>query len=136
MTINIGLFFLRVVSSLMLLSHGIAKIGMLASGDASDFLNPIGIGSTFSLIHSIFAEVGCSILVMIGLKPRLFALPIIINMWVAGFLGHIGQPYSSKEAALLYLVIYISIALLGGGKYTIDYYLSRNKNRIKSKKEI
>ena len=63
---DIGIFILRTTVSIFMLSHGIPKLGMLLSGNSQNFLNPIGIGSTTSLLLCVIAEVLCPVLIIFG----------------------------------------------------------------------
>lgn len=116
---NFGLLLLRLVFSGMLLTHGIPKLMKLVSGDL-EFADPIGIGAPLSLILAVFAEVVFPILVIVGFKTRWMTIPIILTMAVAAFLHHASDILATKELSILYLAAFISIALLGPGKYSID----------------
>ena len=124
---NIGLLFLRGMISIFMLTHGAAKLEMLLSGNAHSFPNPIWLGSTLSLILSIGAEFFCSIAILIGFKSRLLVLPLIFNMLVASFVA--GDSFHDKEPAIIYLVVYISIALLGAGEFTLDSFIEKQKGK-------
>jgi putative oxidoreductase len=41
-------------------------------------------------------------------------------MAVAVFFAHAGDPFARKELALLYLLIFSVIFILGAGKYSLD----------------
>lgn len=116
---NIGLLLLRVGFGSMMLTHGIPKLQKIIAGDFT-FGDPFGIGQTTTLILAVFAEVVFPFLIIIGFKTRLSTIPVIITMAVAAFVVHASDPFSGKEMALLYLTAFISIALLGGGKYSVD----------------
>jgi putative oxidoreductase len=60
------------------------------------------------------------VLVIIGYKTRISALPILITMIVAAFIVHAADPLATKEKAILYLIGFAAIAFLGAGKYSID----------------
>ena len=113
---QIGLAFLRIVPSVMLLTHGLPKFQKLIGGDF-EFGDPIGIGATPSFF---LAEFICPILVIIGFKTRWMALPPAITMVVAGFIVHSADPFATKEKAFLFLAFFIAIMLLGPGKFSID----------------
>ncbi|MDZ7694364.1 MAG: DoxX family protein [Balneolaceae bacterium] len=82
---------------------------------------PIGLGPELSLILAAFAEGICSILIIIGFYSRAAALVLTINMAVAFLFVHLfNDPFSGMEKALLFLVIFLTIFLLGPGKYSID----------------
>jgi putative oxidoreductase len=116
---DIGLAVLRILPSAFLLSHGIPKLQKLLNGDF-EFADPIGIGATPSLFLAVIGEVICSILVIIGYKTRWATLPILILMAVAAFIVNGSDPFGIKELALLYLVCFAVIMLLGPGRYSID----------------
>ena len=116
---NIGLALLRIVPSALMLTHGIPKFQRLISGEI-EFGDPIGIGPTPSLFLAVIGEVLCPILLILGFKTRWAAIPAAITMAVAAFIVHAPDPLQKKELALLYLVLFVTIALLGPGKYSID----------------
>jgi putative oxidoreductase len=66
---------------------------------------------------------------MAGLFTRLSVIPLIITMLVAAFVAHAGDPFSSKEPALLYLIPYLALLFSGPGKFSLDFYISRLLNR-------
>lgn len=116
---SFSLLLLRVSFSGMLLMHGIPKLMKLLSADLG-FADPIGIGAPASLLLAIIGEVVFPILVIIGFKTRWTAIPVIITMGVAAFLHHANDPFAAKELALLYMIGFITIALLGPGRFSLD----------------
>lgn len=116
---DLALAILRVSFSGMILTHGIPKINMLLE-NASGFPDPIGIGSTTSLILAIIGEVVAPLLVLIGFKTRIAAIPVVVTMAVAAFVVHLNDDLATKEKALLYLFAFIVIALVGAGRYSVD----------------
>ena len=116
---NLGLLLLRMGFGIMMLTHGIPKLLKMLSGDFS-FGDPIGVGETATLILAVLCEVFFPILVIIGFKTRLSAIPVIITMAGAAFVVHAADPFGIKEKAILYLIGFIAIALLGAGKYSVD----------------
>ena len=91
----------------------------LISGN-TEFANPFGIGQAPSLFLAVVAEFICPVLIIIGFKTRWAAIPTAITMFVAAFMIHSADPFNVKEKALLYLVTFIAIMLLGPGKYSVD----------------
>lgn len=117
-TFHIALLCLRIIGGGLMLTHGIPKLIRVFQGDTS-FADPINIGAIPSLILTISAEVICAILVLIGFKTRYAAIPLAITMCVAAFVVHGPDPLAKKELALLYLGIFVALALMGGGKYAV-----------------
>lgn len=103
----------------MLFGHGLGKL-MSYSGMAATFPDPLGLGSTFTLIVAVFSEVFCALLVMVGLSTRLATLPLIGTMVTAAFVVHAGDPWSKQEFALLYAVPYATLFLTGPGALSLD----------------
>lgn len=118
-SIHFGLMLLRVVPSALMMTHGIGKWNKLMEGK-TEFLDPINIGQTPTLVLAVIAEMFCPLLIIIGLKTRFAAILVAVTMAVAAFVVHAGDPISKKELAILYMVFFLSIALLGPGKYSID----------------
>lgn len=118
-TYHIGLLLLRLCFSGMMLTHGIPKLMNLVQGNFS-FPDPFGIGSTPSLILAVIGEVICPLLIIIGYRTRLSAIPTIITMGVAAFVIHGGDSLATKEKALLFLFAFVTIALTGAGKHSVD----------------
>ncbi len=118
-----AVLLLRIGAGILIFTHGLPKLLKVFSGDFS-FGDPIGIGPALSLILVAFAEGICSIFVTLGLGTRLAAFVLCINMSVIAFVAHAGDPFSSKEKGLLFLVMFLVILLTGGGKYSLDQKLS------------
>lgn len=118
-TYHAGLLVLRLGMSGLMLTHGLPKFMNLVQGNM-DFGDPIGIGSTLSLILAVIGEAICPLLIIIGFKTRLAAIPTIITMAVAAFVIHGADPIATKEKALLYLIGFTVIALTGAGKFSVD----------------
>lgn len=114
-----ALFLLRLFPSLfMALLHGLAKFNKMDIL-ITRFPDPIGLGSAVSLYLVIFAELGCSILLMLGLYTRLATIPLMITMSVAAFIVHINDPISKIELPVIYLTIYVVLFIMGPGKYAL-----------------
>lgn len=118
-TYHIGLLLTRIGFSALMLTHGIPKLLRLFEGDFS-FGDPLGIGATTSFFLAVFAEAICPLLIIIGYKTRLAAIPVIITMAVAAFIVHAADDFATKEKAILYLIAFLGITLLGPGKHSVD----------------
>ncbi|MCM4168279.1 Putative oxidoreductase CatD [Arenibacter antarcticus] len=116
---DFGLLLLRVGFAVLMLTHGIPKFLNLIQGNF-EFGNPLGIGAAPSLFLAVIGEFICPILVIIGIRTRWASVPIILTMMVALFIVHANDPIGVKEKAILFLVGFTSILLLGPGKYSLD----------------
>ncbi|MGO3707188.1 MAG: DoxX family protein [Mesonia hippocampi] len=105
----------------LMLTHGIPKLQNLLTAQEVSFPDPLGVGAVPSLILTIFSEVVCAGLLVLGLATRLASIPLIITMLVIVFIVHLNDGLSGQELPLLYLIGYLGILLLGPGKYSIDY---------------
>jgi len=118
--IDLGLLILRVGLSAMMLKHGTDKFLAFIGGDMSVAGDPFGLGGLITSILVLLGEFIAPIFIIIGLKTRLMSIPTIITMAVAAFYIHKGDPFGDKELALLYLVGFIAIGLMGAGRFSFD----------------
>ena len=117
---NLAKLILRLGFGGLMLVHGISKMMMLFEGKTDQFPDPLHVGSTGSLILTVFAELICAGLIVIGYKTKWAVIPIIITMLVAAFIVHKEDPLGNKELALIYSIGFIAIGMLGAGKYSLD----------------
>lgn len=121
---DIGLLVLRFFGGgTMLLAHGLGKLFDFKDRMHS-FPDPLGLGSSLSLGLAIFAEVGCAVLLVLGVFTRLASIPLLVTMLVAFFIVHSGDPFARKELAFLFMGIYLALFFLGGGRYSL--YKAKN----------
>ncbi len=117
---SIGLLVLRVgLAGLMLYNHGLDKL-LHFNEKAEKFPDPIGLGTVPSLGLTTFAEFFCSLAIILGYFTRWAAIPQVINMAVAFAVVHGPQPLKEKELPLLFLLGFVSILILGPGRYSLD----------------
>lgn len=118
---DVVLLLLRLTFGLsMAYAHGWPKLQKLMAGGEVKFLDFLGLGPEVSMGLAVFAELGCALLLAVGLFTRLASIPLIITMFVAVFVAHWGDPYSDMEKGLLFLTPYLCILLAGPGWYSID----------------
>lgn len=131
-----SIIFIRLIVGAVFLSEGIQKFLFPDALGVGRFIN-IGIPMPefFAPFVGVF-EILCGILILIGLFTRLASIPMIINMLVAilttkipilindGFwkMAHEARTDWSMLLGLIFLII------VGSGKISFDYYLSKNKN--------
>ena len=117
--VDVATLFLRLFVGCMMLMHGWAKIVAFPTL-AATFPDPLGMGSTVSLVMILLADVGCSVLLILGLLTRLATLPLIFGMVVVTFVIHGADPFAAKELSILYIGMYIVLLLIGGGRFSLD----------------
>ena len=117
-----AVLILRVGISLLMVTHGYAKLSKFISGDHA-FADPIGIGEELSLMLTIGAEFFCSILLIIGLASRAVLIPLLFTMLVVLFIVHANDPFDKKEHALLFIIPYITLLFTGPGRFSLDKFL-------------
>jgi len=116
---NISMLLVRLSAGLMLISyHGIPKMIKFQQLSPT-FYDPFGIGHKASLVLILFAEVFCSLLVVLGLFTRLAVIPIIIAMLVAIFGVHKGVG-PEAELAMIYGTAAFVLLLCGPGRISVD----------------
>lgn len=121
--INLVLFLLRLIVGFFMLSHGVGKFSKLFGDAPIQFADPIGMGTTASLALTVFAEVFCSIFLILGLATRVTAIPLLITMVVIVFIVHVNDGFGKQELPLLYSVVYLTLAIAGSGKFSIDNWI-------------
>lgn len=120
------LSILRIVAALIFFEHGTAK---LLGFPASDF-SP----AAFSLpwIAGLLELVGGALLV-VGLFTRPVAFILSGLMAFAYWLAHAPQgPYpvlNGGDAAILFCFVFLYIAFAGGGPWSVDAYIERQRAR-------
>lgn len=116
---DLALLLMRIgFGGLMLFNHGIPKLDKL--NGPIEFADPIGVGPTASLILCLIGEVLAPVLIIVGIKTKLAAVPAAITMAVAAFIVHAGDPLQKKEMALLYFIAFVVIFLAGPGRFSLD----------------
>lgn len=126
---DVGLLSMRVaLAAMMIAGHGWPKLATFAER-ATRFADPLGVGSKTSLILAIGAEIGCSVLLAMGLLTRAAVVPLAFTMAVAAFVIHGADPWQKKEMALLYLVPFLALLFTGPGRFSVDGLLAARKTR-------
>jgi putative oxidoreductase len=125
-TTDFALLLLRLGFSLMMLTHGWPKLQKLLAG-STEFASVLGMSPAVSLGLAVFAEVGCSVLLILGLLTRFATIPLIITMLVAVLVMHGADPFGDKEMGLHYLVVYLVLLFAGPGRYSLDALLHRRR---------
>jgi putative oxidoreductase len=119
------LLIIRLVIGSFMLVHGLPKLALLLGGGEVQFISILGLGAKASLALAAFAEVFCSVLIIVGLGTRLASIPLIVTMLVAVFYVHANDPFIKQEMGLHYLLVYGLLLVAGSGKYSADYLVDK-----------
>jgi putative oxidoreductase len=119
------------IGLVMFFAHGWPKLANW-SVRRETFADPLGVGSATSLALTVFAEVFCALLIVVGFGTRLAAIPLTFAMVVAAFVVHGADPWQKKEFALLFAFVYFMLILTGPGKYSLDHFIAK---RWKAKRQ-
>lgn len=130
---DLGILLLRIgVGLIFIFVHGIGKISggpamwEQLGGAMSNF------GITFAPVFwgfmSAFTEFFVPMFLIIGLFYRPAALLLAFNMIVASSVHFIKlDPWSKIAYPLLLVILFISLFMIGPGRYSVDAYLKRRK---------
>ena len=118
-TVNFGILFLRMTIGGMMLTHGYGKFLRLLNGNLK-FSDPLGIGSELSFVLVVLAEFFAAIGLIFGFWTRINAFLLSFTMFVAAFIRHGADPFSKQEKPLMFLVVFLFLMFVGGGKHSID----------------
>jgi putative oxidoreductase len=122
-----SMLMMRLAVGAFMLTHGLPKLEKLTSDEPIKFADPFGFGPAASLVLIVFAEVLCSVFIILGLGTRLASMVLLIAMLVAAFHAHANDPFATKEKALMYIIFYAMFLVFGSGKYSIDNLIIRKK---------
>jgi putative oxidoreductase len=123
-SVSFALFILRIGLGGLIIPHGYQKLVNFAKW-SSTFSDPFHIGTTTSLILTIFAEFFCGMFIVLGMMTRLACIPLIIAMSVALIYAHQGKVFGAGELATLYLAGFITLLFAGPGKFSMDRIIGK-----------
>ncbi|MFN2510583.1 MAG: DoxX family protein [Pyrinomonadaceae bacterium] len=79
----------------------------------------------FSAFLSVYAQLICGVLFIVGLATRYAAVVMIVNFVAALVIAHIGDTYPNMFAALMMLAAACFFLLHGAGKLSVDSLVGR-----------
>jgi putative oxidoreductase len=113
---------IRIIAGAPLFIHVWPKL-MNPSGTIA-FMAKAGF-SSFFVYAAIFLETVGALCVIIGLFTRFFAAALAIEMAVITFVYMMPQGYMRMEPTLIWGIIFLAIALRGGGPYSVDRLIGK-----------
>lgn len=118
-----ALNFLRILAGILLFTQAITK-----SQDyqwlAEEYPTILGIGAPTVVSIVGIIEVVAGVLLTIGLFTRPVAILMALVMMAAALLFFPQQSFSEGELKFIYAGIYVTLAIGGGGRYSIDSLLA------------
>jgi putative oxidoreductase len=147
---DFGLLILRFAGLGLALAHGLGKLMNLASGNTG-FIESLGrmglpMPAVFAWAAALSEVVG-GLLVFLGLGTRVAAAFCAITMAVAAIGRHHAhdlllvkmgllkvpaenlQAWGNPELALMYLVPFVALVLLGGGQFSLERMFKKGSRR-------
>jgi putative oxidoreductase len=131
--VHFSLLLLRILIAVVMGFYGFEKLKTFQEMANSDFwnkdINFLGLGGKVSLALTIFAELFCSIFLLLGLFTRYSLVPLLICM---GYIVVVLDKYKIVTSgehgfelnhAFTYFVIYLCLFLTGPGKWSMDKLL-------------
>lgn len=128
--LDLGLLFIRVIIGFLMAFYGYEKMIHFQEMATSDFwtknVSFLGMTGAVPLALTIFAELVCSILLIVGLFTRLSLIPLLFCM---GYIFLVIFPFSilgkgdngyEFNTSFVYFVIYLGLFFTGPGKYSLD----------------
>jgi putative oxidoreductase len=149
LTKDVALLVLRLSGFVLAFAHGWRKIALLASGNFDGFISGVGalgfpMPGAFSWAAGL-AEFAGGLAIALGIATRVAAGFAAFTMFVAAFLRHkvilqiliwlggasyaedVVESWGNPERAALFLLIFIALVLLGGGRFSLDRLVRSRK---------
>ena len=146
---DIALLVLRLSGLVLAFAHGWQKVTMLASGNFDDFISRVeALGfpmpEAFAWAAAL-AEFAGGLAIALGIVTRIAAAFAAFTMFVAAFLRHrvllqifgwlgaasypeeVVDSWGNPERAVLFMLIFIALVILGGGRFSLDRLVRRKK---------
>jgi putative oxidoreductase len=132
---DLGLLVLRVGAFVSLfIKHGLEKVTPSSFWElAPNFPDPAHIGHIPSLLVATGSDAICAILLVLGLGTRIAGAYIFVVLSVAWAFTHhfvfLGKGLEPKhgELIVMYITQSLALALLGPGKFSLDWLLWTKK---------
>ena len=125
--VSVFILILRLFFGILFFTHGLDKM-MNFQSLLENYPSVLGFGSYMTLMVSIFCEFCCSLFLISGLLVRIMTIPMIAAMAVAFFDIHDAM-LPQGELALIYLIVFVILYVVGPGRYSLDYVLDVRLSR-------
>ena len=135
--LDFGLLIIRLIIGILMAFYGYEKLIHFNDMAASDFwmknVSFLGMPSKIALGLTVFAELVCSILLILGLFTR---VSLFFLLFCMGYIFVVVFPFSILDKgengyqfndAFVYFMIYLGLFFTGSGKYSLDARLFSTK---------
>ena len=132
---DLGLLLIRLIIGLLMAFVGYEKLIHFNEMAVSDFwannVNFIGMKGAVPLALTVFAELFCSVFLILGVFTRFsllvlaFCMAYIFLVIFPGAIIENGENGLKFNDAFVYFVIYVGLFFTGPGKYSIDSQFKR-----------
>jgi putative oxidoreductase len=148
LAVDLALLLLRLSGGLMIANHGWGKLVRMAAGDTGFVTGVQQMGFPFPAVFAwaaTLAETLGALFVLMGLFTKAAAAAGAFGMFVAAFLRHkahlhamagLGlaqyppdtvKGWGNPELALMYLLVFLALALAGGGRFAVERFFGRKR---------
>jgi putative oxidoreductase len=120
----------RVIVGALMIHNGFSKLADV-QGFIDHVVNVIGLPfPVFFTYCAAYTEIVASILLIFGVLTRMSALSLLFTMLIAVYfhLKDTGLQVAPLETASLYAICYLLFTVGGGGNFSIDRFLSRDRS--------
>jgi putative oxidoreductase len=134
---DLGLLIIRLMVGILMAFYGYEKLIHFTEMAASEFwvknVSFLGLSGGIPLALTIFAELFCSIFLIIGLFTR---FSLVVLMFCMAYIFLVIFPFSILDKgdngyhfndAFVYFVIYLGLFFTGPGKYSLDQKIFTNE---------
>ncbi|HEY2773357.1 MAG TPA: DoxX family protein [Candidatus Binatia bacterium] len=119
-SISLGLLFLRLIGGGLLIEGRAGLWSSMILNSGGFVTDPFGVGGEASWILTLFSELLCTVLVMLGIFTRFTAVPPLVVMLVIALALPAGTPWSVRELYLFYALPFFVLTFTGPGDYSVD----------------
>jgi putative oxidoreductase len=118
--VSLGLLFLRLAGGALLIQWRAPQWSAMLNTTRAMVSNPLGISGEFDFFLTLFSELICTILVMLGIFTKFTAVPPLVVMLVMALAMPASTAWSTREIYLLHALPFFILTFTGPGDYSID----------------
>lgn len=132
--LSMGILLIRIIIGVLMAFYGYQKLINFETMAASDFwakeVSFLGMTGKIPLALTVFAELFCSLFLILGLFTKWALVPLLICMgYIIACIAKFEVIYSGDNGiemntAFVYFIIYLGIFLTGPGNYSLDYKIA------------